>query len=64
MGKSWQKTCKVLDNKQISTRQPKNAFQMLKWCFVLILDQVNTRHVENKGHYETLDMQVLECDGL
>jgi hypothetical protein len=42
--KTWKKLAKelvkVLDSKQISTPTgKKNAFQMLKWCFVLILDQ-------------------------
>jgi hypothetical protein len=42
--KAWEKLAKelvkVLDSKQISTQQPKKErVQMLKWCFVLILDQ-------------------------
>jgi hypothetical protein len=39
MGKA-KELVKVLDSKQISTpTTEKNEFQMLKWCFVLILDQ-------------------------
>jgi hypothetical protein len=39
--KAWEKAkelVKVLDSKQISIEK-KEEFQMLKWCFVLILDQ-------------------------
>jgi hypothetical protein len=43
MGKKLAKELvKVLDSKQINfnnRKKKKNAFQMLKWCFVLILDQ-------------------------
>jgi hypothetical protein len=66
MGKKLARTCKIADGEYFNNRK-KNAFQMLKWCFVLILDRVNTRrHVENQGIMKLLDMQVffLELGGL
>jgi uncharacterized protein YbcC (UPF0753/DUF2309 family) len=67
--KAWEKLAKelvkVLDSKQISTSttEKKERVQMLKWCFIDTDQELIRRHVE-KGHYETLDMQVFWNDGL
>jgi uncharacterized protein YbcC (UPF0753/DUF2309 family) len=70
--KAWEKLAKelvkVLDSKQISTSTTEKKERVPDAQMVFCIDtrsELIRRHVENKGHYETLDMQVfLNCDGL